>query len=515
MLLNKGTATLSKKIIFGPPGTGKTTKLLSIVEKELARGVPPDRMAYLAFTRKAAQEAIERAGSKFNLSKKELIWFRTIHSFVFKNLNYNSDEVMTPQHYRELAEIIKVPLLNVTSADEVGVSVHNNEHLRVYDLSRARGTTLEDEYNRFGRIDGGFFKTKYVIESLIKYKETMHVKDYTDMLMDFVQIGTTPKLEVLIVDEAQDLSWLQWNVVNKIMDHASRVYVAGDDDQAIFDWAGADSGRLVDLDWETEVLNQSYRVPQSNHKVADRLVQRIKHRKQKLWRPRKYRGFTQSYAYKLNASSFDHGEWLILARANYLLDNIEHDLKQFGHHFIRGNQPSVSSKLLKAIETWEKLRTNQEVDFSDVKDLYYYMSVGNRVKRGHKSLNIQVLPGQTFSLKELQQDHGLLAHGNFPWEHALDKVSENKSLYVKTMLQKDKSILTTPPRIKLSTIHGAKGGEADHVMLLTDLSKKTEDKLLSNIDSERRVFYVGATRAKKSLHIIRAEGNREFTEIFQ
>jgi superfamily I DNA/RNA helicase len=76
-------------------------------------------------------------------------------------------------------------------------------------------------------------------------------------------------------------------------------------------------------------------------------------------------------------------------------------------------------------------------------------------------------------------------------------------------------MLTTPPRIKLSTIHGSKGGEADHVMLLTDLSKKTEDKLLSNIDSERRVFYVGATRAKKSLHIIRAEGSREFTEIFQ
>ena len=143
------------------------------------------------------------------------------------------------------------------------------------------------------------------------------------------------------------------------------------------------------------------------------------------------------------------------------------------------------------------------------------MSVGNRVKRGHKSLNIQVLPGQTFSIKDLQQDHGLVAHANYPWHHALDKVSENKSLYVKTMLQRDKTMLTTPPRIKLSTIHGSKGGEADHVMLLTDLSKKTEDKLLSNIDSERRVFYVGATRAKKSLHIIRAEGSREFTEIFQ
>jgi DNA helicase-2/ATP-dependent DNA helicase PcrA len=78
---------LSKKIIFGPPGTGKTTRLLSIVEEELARGVPPDRIAYLAFTRKAAQEAVERAGNKFNLTKKELIWFRTIHSFVFKIMN--------------------------------------------------------------------------------------------------------------------------------------------------------------------------------------------------------------------------------------------------------------------------------------------------------------------------------------------------------------------------------------------------------------------------------------------
>lgn len=506
---------MSRKVIFGPPGTGKTTKLLSIVEQELARGVPPDRIAYLAFTRKAAQEAVERAGKKFNLNQKQLIWFRTIHSFVFKNLNYNSDEVMTPKHYRELSEIIKVPLINVTSADEVGVSVHNNEHLRIYDLNRARGTTLEQEYNRFGRVDGGFFKTKYIIESLIRYKETMHVKDYTDMLMDFVEMGSTPKLEVLIVDEAQDLSWLQWKVVNKIMSQASRVFVAGDDDQAIFDWAGADSGRLVDLEWDTEILDQSYRVPKTSHEIANRLVSRIKHRKHKLWKPRKYRGFAKSYAYKLSSDSFDHGEWLILARANYLLDQIEHDLKQFGHHYIRGVQPSVSPKLLKAIQAWDKLRSNQEVEFQDVKDLYYYMSVGNRIKRGHKSLNFQPLPDQKFSLKELQENHGLLAQLNFPWHFALDKVSENKSLYIRTMLQKDASILRTPPRIRLSTIHGAKGGEADHVMLMTDLSKKTEDKLLANIDSERRVFYVGATRAKKSLHIIRAEGNREFSEIFQ
>ena len=54
------------QIILGPPGTGKTTSLLKIVENSLARGIEPERIAYLAFTRKAANEAQERAMEQFN-----------------------------------------------------------------------------------------------------------------------------------------------------------------------------------------------------------------------------------------------------------------------------------------------------------------------------------------------------------------------------------------------------------------------------------------------------------------
>jgi len=55
------------KIILGPPGTGKTHNLLSLVEQELANGTPPDRIAFVAFTKKAATEARDRATKKFNL----------------------------------------------------------------------------------------------------------------------------------------------------------------------------------------------------------------------------------------------------------------------------------------------------------------------------------------------------------------------------------------------------------------------------------------------------------------
>jgi superfamily I DNA/RNA helicase len=57
--------------VFGPPGTGKTTYLLSTVEHELDRGVLPCDIGYFAFTRKASTEARERALVKFPHLKRE------------------------------------------------------------------------------------------------------------------------------------------------------------------------------------------------------------------------------------------------------------------------------------------------------------------------------------------------------------------------------------------------------------------------------------------------------------
>ena len=98
------------QVILGPPGTGKTSTLLQLIENELDSGVSPDKIGFFTFTKRAVNEGMERAIHKFELSKKDLPYFKTLHSLSFHQLGLNKEDVFERTHLIELNEKLNLKL---------------------------------------------------------------------------------------------------------------------------------------------------------------------------------------------------------------------------------------------------------------------------------------------------------------------------------------------------------------------------------------------------------------------
>jgi DNA helicase-2/ATP-dependent DNA helicase PcrA len=486
---------------FGPPGTGKTTTLLNHVEELLSDGTPPNQIGYFAFTRKAAHEARDRAVARFGLDPdKDFIFFRTLHSLAFQLLGISGAEVVKETHLKEFSDIVGVNLTkNITAVEDEGFVTFRSNHpiMTAIDLAR---TTEHDPmwaYNQMA-LDVTSYHFKHIYLEYEKFKKQNGLRDFTDMLVGLSENETLiPKLKVVFLDEAQDLTPLQWKVCHLINDKAEKFYVAGDDDQGIFGWSGAEVTRFIKLAGASEVLTQSHRVPRSVWKIADKVSSRIRHRQKKEWSPRNADGSTRFVHDHYGIDFTD--QWLILAQANYMLNEIGAYLKTSGYFFERFNSPSLSKKVRNAISSWTHLTTgqNREISLSEAQNLYAHISSEDgRLQRGAKTLLKSANEQDVFTLGLLHEHFGLEANGT--WDQVLDRIKSEDRAYASTLIKRGVN-LNAKPKIKLSTIHGAKGGEADNVYLMLDLSGKALEEMTKNPDDAYRVLYVGITRAKENL----------------
>lgn len=489
------TSTIKK--VFGPPGSGKTTYLLNVVDQELDAGVSTEKIGYFSFTRKAANEARDRAITKFpSLNEKtDFPYFRTLHSLAFRCLTVKADDMMQPEHYAEFAQQAGIQL-DVNKDDEEGYAKADNPILNEINLARIRGSDLRAHYNSSG-LDIEWHHFEFVERTYRHYKASRNLLDFTDLLeMVVLETGRLPRLEVLIIDEAQDLSRLQWQLVYELVKKSQRVYLAGDDDQAVFTWAGADVKSFLEFQGDIHVLQQSYRVPATVHTLANSIVRRIRNRQSKDWRPRDYIGAVKQYS-RFEDVSLDDGEWLFLASTNYMLNPVHEWLKGNGVLFERNGIPSISPLMIKAVIDWERLRKNQALGLNDIQGIYKYLAP-DAVARGFKTFkgDIDVLE---YTMEDLKRSYGLLTDA--VWHDALTRISEDKREYLRAVLRRGFKI-SAANRIRLSTIHGAKGGEADNVLVMMDLSPKFAKEYSVNSDNIHRLFYVAITRTKKTLHLI-------------
>jgi superfamily I DNA/RNA helicase len=410
--------------------------------------------------------------------------------------------MMKPENYREFAKEAGIQV-GIDNGEEDFMIKVDNPILNEINIARIKGLDLRTHYNR-SEMDIEWFHFDYVERAYRHYKEAHELMDFTDLLERIVEhVERLPRLEVLIIDEAQDLSKLQWRLVAELASRAKRTFVAGDDDQAVYNWAGADIESFLAFEGNVTVLDQSYRVPAKVHALANDVVNRIRKRQPKVWNPRDYDGEVKFY------NDFQHvditqGEWLLLASTNYLLNEMHHWIKSQGLLFERQGQRSINEAVMTAVLGWETLRRGKEIPFPVVKQIYKHLD-SNFIKRGHKTLR-NIDPEGVFTMDYLKTHHGL--ETDIIWHEALTKISEDKRDYIIALLRRGTKI-TGKPNIKLSTIHGAKGGEADNVLLITDLSTKFATQYEKNSDDVNRLLYVGITRARQALHIVLPKNERK------
>ena len=113
-------------IIIGPPGTGKTTKLLSLVEQELSSGIDSKEIGYFAFTNRAANEAKERAYTLFNYTADDLPYFRTLHSLAFHQLGMSRSQVFNEVQRKDFGDLMGLEVTGKSSFEEGSFAFSKN-----------------------------------------------------------------------------------------------------------------------------------------------------------------------------------------------------------------------------------------------------------------------------------------------------------------------------------------------------------------------------------------------------
>lgn len=561
--------------LFGGPGCGKTTALLDRVEEILDSGVRIDDVLIVSYTRAAAAEVRERLAERLDCSPRSLKGnVCTMHAKAYELLDLSRNDVVGESDKQEFCE-------------EYGLDYEDE-----YDSSRrrsSRSTTIgnkiiatsqwlqrtsrdvanwhdvpfqwDDEtvrlppeidpnaqtgnkYTPTWSTDDDRTDVPQTIRAWRGYKGENDLVGFADMLERVQQRSLVPSADYLVIDEFQDITTLQYAVYEEWKPHMDQALIAGDDDQVVYAWQGADPTLLLEEDGENVVLDTSYRLPSRILNVVNREIDHVGKRQEKDFQPRTEGGRVEAVS---NPSMYDlmrnvratvkesDGSIMVLFRARYQMFQFMDEFIDQGIPFrTMTDQRMWTDRLVdyvravEAVEDEEPLTGLQARRLAEMldsaafgtesRDELFEAIDDRQEERGVEDLTtMEVKPS-------VIKDHAPFVPTRSSAADMAHKVTNYQQRSVEAYFDGPYQDVDRA-RVRIGTIHSAKGREADHVFVATDLTEKVVEQMVASVedpeaiqgveeftkhtdpvpvltDNERRVFYVGMSRARKRLVLL-------------
>lgn len=558
----EGTATR----VYGPPGTGKTT-YLSRYAADAVRRNGPDCILIASFSRTSAEEIASRFDGAAAHMRPPARAIGTLHSHALRAIerpNVALDpEVLADWNKSFPGDWVITPDTRGSGGSEGGkfcpdpaLAVTGDELLGCLDRLRAMLIPSEDWPENIRKFSREF----------TAWKNEMGAADFTDMIelaRDRARDGEGPpgKPSFMIVDEAQDNTPLEHDLVRQWGVHVDRLVLGLDDDQAINRWRGGDARPLLGLSGDgvsDHLLDKSYRVPESVRAVAQRWVSRLSFRHDKQYRPRtetetRTNDDGTTYEYDTGrvvlgkaflaaetikdltlidraTEEVDRGRTvMIIASCNYMLETLIKNLRERGIPFHNPYRPSearwnplgivtdgmstaerVFRYMLPSEEMGEngRLWTGRDVQaWLELVKLKDSGMIGNAKKRAAMfDPDLEVSEMDIYSLfkDELQRDRAVEPELNWIAENLLAARKDAARYPIQVARTFGAHALAQRPQIVVGTVHSVKGAAADIVYVDPTISAAAHRGLglPEGKDDVIRTFYVAMTRARKELRLL-------------